>query len=561
MKKFKYAIGIAAMAMFGACSSDAPEIIDNNPEEGSDAKMYLSLNITGSTGTRAQTTAQTETSGVENTIKNLLIQIYDEAENLVLCKKTTDFSDDKTVAYFEVDYNQYQNVKTLFNNTDNDPNKNPRIIVVANSKESYSLSTPVIHDDYTDPTWGIQTGDGINKIGNSPCFIMTNMAECHAIAAPATGHDGTDKEKSWKLTTTAIPIGRMATRFEYGTDNKDSYTLESNSGMTMEIVGMKIETFGVSTLYIPTFTADGKVPEDFSVANSHVHYSGKEAFPYRATAVKTSDERAEYQSLDYSYLNSANKFTYAHPNTISKAYTLKKSVDDYKALPNAAIKVKFNCTNFAGTGAVSESMKKGDNVYAVNGVFIGGVKDYIKLKKANKTFAISNSYADGSDEYTKVKAVVDLYNGLNYSLMPSQKDGKTEGGTEDDAWFKKQFPNVDTYAPEYAEGESKATTADGAHKYYTYYAKFITHFTDPSDVLVQDWMKDKSGNILPQWMYGVSRNTSYALAVNSIRFMGATGDKGVGDGPTASDISTLWIDLSITIKPWDVNVSNTAWDL
>lgn len=562
MKKFKYAIGIAAMALFGACSSDAPEIIDNTDEGVNDARMYLSLKISGVSGTRGdQTGAQTDKdiNEVENSIKNLLIQIYDYNENLVLSQKTEIFDDSKTTAYFEIESNKFKDIQNLYNATKDDDPRSPRIIVVANTPETYGLGDPVLHDDYNDATWGIASDGGVNTISGNPCFMMSNMAECHTIIGPAANHDGSSQDKAWELNANALEIGRMATRFEYGTDNKNSYDLESDDRMSMTIYGMSIDTHGESSLYIPTFTNNGKLPTDFTSSN-HKHYSGDASFPYRATAVVTSSKRAEYGNLNYKFLNKTNKFTYAHPNTISKDYTLLNSVEDFRALPYAAIRVQFECSNFAGTGSASVSMQKGDNVYAVGGVFIGGVKDFIALKKATKTFVVSTDYDEDSNEYTAIKAVVDRYNSLNFSLMPSQNDGKEEGGADDDKWFKGQFTGIDTYAPEYEAGESKETTAEGNFKYYTYYAKYITHYPDPTSSDVKPWMKN-DGKMLPQWAYGVSRNTTYALAVKSIKFMGSPKGGSVGDGPKESDFSTLWIDLTITVKDWDLNLSNIDWEL
>lgn len=537
MKKFKYAIGIAAMALFGACSSDAPEIIDNAVDEGQEGMMYFSINVVGGDQTRGQSTS--EAGPREDLIKSLSVVIYDDTETPVVYSDAISYDKDNSLAIFAVPSREFGDLKTLQAN-----NKPVRVVVIANDVTDYSESkVDVLHEYYSNSTWGVDSYGSYNQIGEGEGYFMMSNAEACRTLLGLDGKDGKSEANAWKIAA-SLKLGRMCTRFEYGTDNKVEYPALHESGLKMKVAGFSVKSHASNVYYIPTFSPDGHMPTDHS-ADTHCHYTKDDDNPYRVTSAFPAATLSTYANHNYSYLaNTDNKrYAYVHPNTFGTDFTPEtnpSNKESYKAnfkkIPYVAVKVQFECTNFAGTGQPSASMTAGDEVYSVGGIFIGGVKDYFMIKnnadenKRKFSVNLSDETAFNTTEKDVIQKLVAKYNEILEMKAPSEKNSTlTQGGDEDQTWFKELFIGKDVY-----------TKSDDG-KYYTYYSQLI--------------INDENADT-PQWKYGLSRNTSYALAVKSIKYLGATSGKVPGDGPTDADFSELFISLSITVNSWAPNFSN-----
>ena len=523
MKKFRFAAGLMSLAMLGACSSDNPEVVvpDNN---GDDTGMYLAVKVIGDQSTRDDQTT-VETLAAEERIQKLQIFILDENENLYFTKTCSAGDISGGLAKFSVTTATYNDMIAKYNR-----GANMKIIVYANGT-TLKTSDEILHKSTENRTWGIETEDGVNKINNVGCFIMSNAEDCTGQFADPGTADGSDA-KPW-LIKTNIKLARLSTRFEYSTDNKDSYTALHEKGIEMSIAGFDIETYATSTYRVSMFSADGTQPTSIDI-NNHGHYAPTTAFPYRVTdSYGASDEFGTY--TDYNYvITKDNKYTYKRPNTVSKNYTFQNNKEDFKKAPFAVIKAKFECKDFAGTGAPSVSMAAGKKVFAINGIFLGGLDDYKALKKAGKEFQVNYDNSDNrfsESDIARINLVEQNYNRILEMSLPSSYDNtKTE--TDDEKWLQAAFDGADVY------------TADNG-SYYTYYAQLITH-----DATSQD----------PYWKYGVSRNLSYVLMVKSFKWLGNNGTGHPGDGPEASELSEMAIQLSVEPVKWTANFAN-KWDL
>ncbi|MDE5808445.1 MAG: fimbria major subunit, partial [Muribaculaceae bacterium] len=393
-------------------------------------------------------------------------------------------------------------------------------------------SDQILHGSTSNPTWGIQTEEGANKINNLGCFIMSNAEDCTGTFDDPGTNDGTEA-KPW-LIKTNIKLARLATRFEYSADNKTSYTALSESGIKMAIAGFDVETYATSTYRVAMFSENGAKPEGALTLENHGHYAPSDDFPYRVTdSYGAPDEFGTY--TDYNYvLTPDNKYTYKRPNTVSKNYTFKNDKFDFEKVPFAVIKAQFECTDFAGTGAPSASMAAGDKVFAINGIFLGGLKDYKALKAAGKEFKVNYDNSDNrfsDSDIAKINLVEQNYKRILAMSLPSSYDN-TKTDADDENWLQKAFDGADVYTP-----------IDG--KYYTYYGSLILHEANNAD---------------PYWKYGVSRNLSYVLMVKSFKWLGNNGTGHPGEGPEASELSEMAIQLSVQPVKWTANFAN-KWDL
>lgn len=527
MKKIRFTAGLLGLAMLGACSSDAPEVI--TPDGGEDSNMYLAIQIVGESSTRDQTTVST--LDTEENIEKLQIFVLDENENLYFTKTCYKDDIDNGTAKFGVTAATYNDMMERYK-----AGTQMKVIIYANGT-TLSTSDQILHSSTDDPTWGVSTWEGQNTVGENEvgAFIMSNAEDCTGeFLAPNDG-DGTD-ENPW-LIMSNIKLARLATRFEYGTDNKDSYTALHESGITMTISGMDVETYASSTYRVSMFSLDGTAPATFNKTN-HGHYKESTEFPYRVTdSYGAPDNWNTYTDYKYNNITKTNKYTYKRPNTVSKKYTFADGKEDYKKVPFAVIRAEFKCTNFAGSGDASASMAAGDKVYAVNGIFVGGIKDYKALKAAGKKFVVNydkSSTRFTDNDKTMIGLVEQNYNRLLEMYLPSETDA-TKTQADDEKWFAEKFANIDVY---------KANNATDK-KYYTYYASLLTHKENTND---------------KYWKYGVSRNLSYALVVKSFKWLGNNGEGHPGDGPGTSELSEMAIQLSVEVNKWTANFSN-KWDL
>ena len=555
MKKFQFAAGLAALAMLGACSNDMPEVVGtvDNDNEG---MMYLTLNVVGADKNTRAVGDELE-GGAESLIQCLSLVVYDETENVILTAECNDVTGG--VGIFPVSAQQFTELEEAYNNTNEIDDKNVRILVTANCGDDFSDdAVDMLHGSTTGPTWGIDNTGGIkgkNTIDEVDCFMMSNAEECHVLLGKQ-GADGKSKATAWKIAAD-IKLARMSTRFEYGNAANSTFTAQHEGGLKMTLAGIDVETHANSVYYIPTFTANGYIPDGGLSINNHSHYESTSDFPYRVTEVVSPTTLKNYPAYNYNFLNGTNIYGYANPNTVSNKDGWKLNTEDarenYRKIPFAAIRVRFESTDFAGTGAPSKSMEAGDDVLAVGGIFIGGVKDYFTLKDAGKTLVIDYDKTEGVFSEAEIKVITDLqdkYNDILKMAAPSEKNevngtSYVKGGAEDEAWFKEKFVGKDVYSPRKQNG-SPVANPDGSYTYYTYYSKLIQHNGSAAD------FRNK---------YGVSRNTSYALSVSSIKYLGGNSGKTPGEGPTKADFSELYIKLNVEVKNWSPNIVNQGWKL
>ena len=521
MKFSKYFMLAGAAALLTACSSEAP-LPDTGVNVADEDGMYLAINVVGAQ-TRADEGA-TEVEG-ESTIKKLQVFILDDQENLYFTKTVEARNISGGQAKFTVTAATYADMQAKV-----ERGAKMSVIVYANGRDNLESADQILHGSTTVQPWGIATDDnGRNPNG----FIMSNANEVlQAFNKPGADVDGSS-DHPWVITE-PIELSRLSTRFEWGADNKASYTALHESGLTMIIAGFEAETFSKSVYRLSQFSADGSKPETLDKTN-HCHYAPTDEFPYRMTDSFSSDAVIRYEDYNY-YITKESKYQYKRPNTVSKNYTFKYNKEDFKKFPYAVVKAEFQCKNFAGTGKESESMKQGKKVYAIDGIFLGGFEDFKALRAAKKQLKISYTEKTGDKdnfstaEKANIKLIEDNYNRLLAMTLPSENPNAT---MDDEKWFQQGLGDkVDVYEP-----------VDG--KYYTYYAHLIIHDSGASDVY---------------WKYGVSRNTAYALTVKSFKYLGNSGDGLPGEGPTPADLSDMGLSLTVKVAPWTLNVENN-WEL
>ncbi|MDE6811025.1 MAG: fimbria major subunit, partial [Muribaculaceae bacterium] len=265
---------------------------------------------------------------------------------------------------------------------------------------------------------------------------------------------------------------------------------------------------------------------------------------YRVTDYIFRASRRQYTGLDYSIKPTGTTYTYKRPNTISTDVTAEMIAEGenlFDRIPYAAVRAKFSV-------AGSKSMEAKEPVYAIKGVYIGGIRDLKeKYNKDNaETFTIST---DGlsTDEASIVKEVVDavkqyLKNGWTEVAADAEEDDIAEA-IEADGDRLKNYYKADEYP---YRGTTAIDIQRGLAGYYTYYAQYITH--------------DNSASAVPQDKYGVSRNYVYQIGVNKFTFLGNNGTGLVGDGPKEADLSDLFLEMTVKVADWLVNPYNSAWN-
>lgn len=520
MKFSKYFMLAGAAALFAACSSEEPGVNGGNSveEEG----MYLAINVVGA-DTRAGDAAELPD---ESKINKLQVFILDDQENLYFYKTVEKNAISNGQAKFTVTAATYADMQAKL-----ERGAKMSVIVYANGKDNLTTSDQILHGSTNQVPWGTDSGDaGKNPNG----FIMSNAKEClQAFNAPGADVDGSE-DHPWVITE-PIELSRLTARFEWGSANKDSYVPLHESGMKMTIAGFDVETFVKSVFRISQFSADGLVPASLTKEN-HCHYEPTATLKYRTTEKVQTDAISRYEDYQY-YITKTNKYLYKRPNTVSKTYNFTYDQKDFNAVPYAVVKVKFECPNFAGTGVESESMKQGKKVYAIDGVFIGGFEDFLALRKAGKEFKVSFTEKSGEKvnfseaEKNNIKLIVENYNRMLKMTLPSENPNTS---IKDEKWFQQGLGDkADIYE------------ADEDGNYYTYYGSLIIHDGTATD---------------PCWKYGISRNTAYALSVNSIKYLGNNGNGEAGEGPTPADMSDMNLTLSVKVAPWTLNLENN-WDL
>ncbi len=548
MKKFKFAAGLLGLAMLGACSSDAPELVDNGGNSGETAQMYLSLNFKGQDTTRATTDAG---ESYEKEIKTLQVLIYDASGNLYVNEyidssdADSDNSISGTTCIFGVDSYKFN---TMLNNR----TKNWKIILYANSAEITTAATINTAAGFegssgTAVTWGVAnfSGDPANTKG----FIMSNASESQTtLEDPATGHDGTTTLKAWKIRGN-VEISRLCARFDWDETNSmmatNAYKPEVDNNLTMTILGMDVNTFASKTYRIAHYSKDGSNSHTDGMTNYIKDAAAGKIYRVTETITGVSDDDSDrfptYAGHHYSL--TADKSLYDRPNTITTAEataltnaSANPSKDWFYKIPYAAVKVKFEHKNFTASAA------KQERTFAINGVFVGGMRDIkaMKGKTLDEVKALFDCKLTDTDDAKELTAFNDFVETLhNWVTSYTFKDyDDAENGssnrTADMNAFKNAFNNKVV--------EYTYNTDDQCYR--CFYAALIYNNKDNESLLDR---------------YGISRNTIYKLGVNSFKFMGLNSGYHPGDDTPESNVTTLNMELSVKILDWQV-VSENNWD-
>ncbi|MDE5773520.1 MAG: fimbria major subunit [Muribaculaceae bacterium] len=535
MKLFRYAASLLTLAMLGACSSEEPLPVNGGASEGTSG-MYLSITVDGTKSTRATQPALDK----EKEINKIQIIVTKKSTNKEFINQTITATDvitkedgtdvkqiNGSTILFAVDNVTFNEMKLNADATDWE------ILVYVNGPDDAANRAALLTGSTgasESETWGIKNAEdrGYNTYG----FTMSNAKECLGKLAAIGSSDGSTPEKAW-LIKADVELSRLATRFDYVKNHDNTYTLLSDNSVTLKVAGIGVNTFASKTYRIAQFSSDGKVPTG-GVANC-THYVASTDAPYRVTDSYDGEDENTYMAGSYAdaryYLIPDTKETiYMRPNTLS--YN-KDFVPSFNKVPYAAIKAQIILNN-AGT---ESSYAKGESLFAMNGILIGGARDLKKLDVDGEEFAVNfdTTGLTTTEKEDIEKAIEDVVTAVNNYI---------EGHNFSDLSVAGNLTKENNNIKEFLQAEEYTRAADG--KYYTYYATYILHDKDSKD---------------NAWLYGVSRNTVYQLGVESFGFLGNNGKGKIGDGPKPSNIQDLIMKLSITIKDWELNDINSGWKL
>ncbi|MDE6444111.1 MAG: fimbria major subunit [Muribaculaceae bacterium] len=492
MEKFKFLSGIMGLALLASCSSDAPSVIDNAPSN----EKYLAINFVQTGGTRADNNALAG----ESTIKDLQLIILDSKGIELVREISTSIDGNK--AEFGIKTVVYNMLKEK-----TAAGEALSIYVYANGIENgIRLDNPQ------------QLLSGVANIitwDKSKGFLMSNAEEVKNTLQPApTGEDAGQPGNAWVIAGD-VKLARLATRFDYKNNvENDEYVAGSDKNLTIKVVGMAPVTHATATYRLPQFSATGGTTgmAPFKTTDR----------PYAVTENSTGI-LSTFQGHDFSMVPGTNEKVYGRPNTIRKGQTAA-----FNNSPYVAVKAEFS------SATLTKSMALGENVYSVNGVFIGGVED---LKAMGGTFNVETKeeYADGSDEMVKIQNAIDMVNG--YLAVADF--------TKPKAQIEARLKQVIGSAREF-KATNVGTAEEPSYKYYTYYSQLIEHDPNQTD---------------QAFRYNILRNHVYNLGVNSIAFLGYNRDNKPGDADVVDEANDFYISLSVSVADWILNVTNEKLDL
>lgn len=533
MKLFRYAASLLTLAMLGACSSEEPAPVNGGGTTDETGAMYLSINVKGPETTRATKPAEDD----EKTIGRIQIIVKNGTKEWVnktiTSDKTLKKQDGTTVkqidgskVVFAVDNVTFDEMKKHANE------ETWEILVYVNgANTSYS---GIMTGSTPNKTWGIENaeGDGYNTDG----FTMSNAEACigklQAIGTDGT-NDGKTVDEAWQIKAN-VTLSRLATRFDYVKTGENKYTLLSDNKVKLSIVGMGVNTFANKTFRIAQFSSDGKVPSG-GIANA-THFKNNDAGSlFRVTdSYDTTEDDVEmpdnYADQNLWLIPDTKETIYARPNTIYQGTPVS-----YIKVPYAVVKAKITVD---GADENNSSFGKHEALFAMDGILIGGARDLKALKTASKQFAVTyNETGLDTDKKKEIDAAITKVVGKvnNYIATHQFKDLDTGTNLDDE--------NAEIVKLLDAEQYDYDTKNKG---YFTYYASYIQHSNTATD---------------DAWKYGVSRNTVYQLGVASFGFLGNNGEGEIGDGPAISKIQDLYMNLTVTISDWELNILNKGWNL
>lgn len=511
MKKFKFIAGFAALAMLGACSSDAPEapVTPNDGVDNGDVK-YITMKIADS-ATRATTDGSVKTvegSTDESAIKDVQLVIEDASGNVVVSAMNTGTIGTDKTATFKITSFAYNTLKSA--NTDN---TTLNLYVYVNGKanggssEGQSLSA-IKSGSYANDTWTVSKG-----------FLMSAAQKI----IPNNGAEATtDTGKSaspWDFIGTPIEVTRLAVRFDYVSKaTNDTYKLESDASVSLKVVAIAPETRALSTYRVTQYSSTGKD-------------SGKTPFSdttnkYYVTSVNSDGTQSMGATVEEKtcLVPGTTTTVYGKPNCLTTEIT----TPTFELAPYAVVKAEItDCSRLAKAKAA------GETVYAINGVLLGGLTDLYDLAKtANGKVTITNPY-NATDNPTE-------YSNLNNALLIINGFLDQERSVANKATFKN---DLETQLDAYHLVKFEPVKENNVNHYYTYYSSYIIHDNEATKAV------DK---------YMVLRNHIYNIGVSAIKFLGHGYDCPPDHEIQVSEKKDMYIKLTITPAKWTLNHSNES---
>lgn len=518
MKSLKYIAGFAALAMLGACSSDAPEIVGNQNEVVDLDARYISMQIenaaTRATGDENDETHVTGTS-TENAIFDIQIIIEDNTTKDVIVSafNTGDITDN--IANFKISSFAYNTLTSA-----NTASKILNLYVYVNGKKygvsDDGLSVTSMNSTFADDTWDLSEN-------NNKGFLMSAAKQFTPNNKGTEDGVGTST-KPWDFTT-EVKVDRLAVRFDYeGKNTNDIYTLDSDNTVQLKIVAIAPETRANSTYRVPQYSSTGK-PDGMS--------------PFITGLPVTTAISTDANSMGYTIDNkpclvkSSTMTVYGKPNSLTNEVSSSTSTKDlFKLAPYAIVKAEILTTNTR----ISDS-KTIDNepVYALNGVLLGGLT-YLhnKAKDEHGKVDITNPYESTDPEYNQFNDALLIINGfLDQCRSISDKSA-----------FQKKLE--DDLVESYHLVKFTPVKVDDENHYYTYYSSLIVHNNEKSNVYEK---------------YMVLRNHIYNLGVASIKFIGHGYNCAPEHTLPTGEKKDTYIQLTVKPAKWTLNTKNENWAL
>lgn len=504
MKKFKYAIGIAAMALFGACSSDAPEVIDN-ADEGSREGMYLQIQLADCNSTRAvaDNNGEVEGSPTESAIKDVQLIITD-SKNIELANAVSYIVETGGLARFTVSTNEFNFLKAKAA-----ANEELNIYVYANGIANGVPEKGLTYSQLYSGKTSVSAWDATKG------FLMSNgVAVKRKLTNPTV--DGLSEANAWEISGDAVPLTRLAVRFDE-VNSTNTFTADSDEAVTFTFLGMSVVTHAKNVYRLPQFSANGTI--------SGMAPFKESSRPYAVTdAQEENFEVLAYNAHTYE-LDGTKKTIYKFPNSIFSTLDA-----DYDSSPYVAIKTKFDSPRIA------TSKSTGADVYVLNGILLGGIAE-IKAMNHETGLVITPkaTYAENSAEAAQISNALALFNGWMHSQDWTKSDADILSR------MKQVVPGIMTF-----KATNVGTDETPSYEYHTYYAKLIVH--DESQTV--DALK-----------YNILRNHVYNLGIQSIGFIGCTSGQQPGDGPTITKNEEMYIKMKISVNKWQVIGLNSNMNL
>ncbi len=506
MKKFQFAAGLLALGLLASCSSDAPELASNTPNNGGDnfgEDAYIGLRISTSDLTRVDDPTTEYGSDAENKISDLTVFLMDQSNGLpVLILNTTEITkpgtDGSAFAYFNVGTSRMTRLEHYITN-----DVTVKVAANLNTNCSHNYSSvdfwKATHDGIAPKTYF--EDHAISSTWKEDHFVMSNNDGVKGkFSAKKNESDETinhkdvtlkDKQESvWILNNgdshpLKIELTRLATRFDLN-DLAESYTIGSgDDAITLKVESVRVNTHETSAYLWQKSTETGTTPA------SNVNFG---------TDSEWTDDFVNKTLAQHASNLTTTTPCYAHPHYVAE---LPDGDNNYHRASYIVVKASFESSKLPEN--------KDKNVYAFEGVLCGTYADLVAwtLTDAQKAdLAFSNFIQSAKTINNETQFIKD--------------------------WEKNDM--VDIYKPE-------------SGKYYTYYNKVLTN------VKIDPESEDNDINKLTEKNTDLSRNTIYKIGINGFLKLGQQGSNLPHD-PSGEQM--VWIDLDVQVKDWGINYANSG---